>query len=72
MTLEPRYFIYDAKGCTFGNIKGYLHYKDALGICTRNRHKLWAIYDEAFNGHLQRTAWPHLHVWNIKLKNVDV
>jgi len=70
MTLESRYFIYDANGNAFGNINGYLHYKDAQGICTRNRYKLWSIYDEVFAGHFQRTKWNRLHVWSIRFENV--
>jgi len=73
MTLESRYFIYDAKGNAFGNINGYLHYKDARGICTRNRYKLWSIYDEVFKDKSKNCdAWVHLQVWDIRLKNVKV
>ena len=39
------FFIYDANGELFGNPNGYKLHKSALAICTRYRHKLWAIYD---------------------------
>ena len=39
------FLIYDANGQLFGNPKGYKLHKSALAICTRYRHKLWAIYD---------------------------
>lgn len=40
------YFIFDANGLPFGNLKGYKKHAVAEGICTRYRHKLWRIYDE--------------------------
>ena len=41
----PRYYIYDANGNPFGNIKGYIKFSSAKGICTRYCAVLWAIYD---------------------------
>ena len=53
------YYIYDANGTIFGNIKGYKRYQNAQRICTRNRHKLWAIYDK-------RIRTESNEIWNIK------
>ena len=58
--MEPMYFIYDANGDLFGNSKGYRRYQDAQRICTRQRHKLWEIYDKR-----QRTESNV--IWNIEL-----
>ena len=40
------YFIFDADGKPFGNLKGYAKHSSAQSICTRYRGKLWQIYDE--------------------------
>lgn len=40
------YFIFDANGMPFGNLKGYAKHSSAQSICTRYRGKLWRIYDE--------------------------
>ena len=58
----PRYYIYDANGILFGSPKGYDRYCTAQGICTRYRHKLWAIYD---NKPVKTTNL----MWSIKLEN---
>ena len=44
-----RYYIYDANNTIFGNPKGYDKHSSAIGIATRFRHKLWAIYDNREN-----------------------
>ena len=44
-----RYYIYDANNTIFGNPKGYDKHSSAIGIATRYRHKLWAIYDARDN-----------------------
>ena len=44
-----RFYIFDANGVIFANAKGYARHRDALGICTRYRHKLWEIYDARQN-----------------------
>lgn len=59
-----RYFIYDAAGQLFGNPNGYRKHSSAQMICTRYRHKLWAIYDEWHTKHPKDTL-----TFEIKFKN---
>lgn len=43
------YFIIDANGSIFGNINGYRTYGAAQGQCTKQRYRLWAIFDKRKN-----------------------
>lgn len=43
------YFIFDANGELFGNSKGYKTYKAAQCQCTKQRYKLWHLYDHRIN-----------------------